>query len=123
MDRAALGKSVDAFDIDRPAISPQQHVDAPATVAHPGLADAFDAMLEVGLVAALRLVDVKCTINLEGRAGTPDRYLPVTAQQLVDKFALAARLQSFFERTSCSIALSKDRSATIRFNFAFSSSS
>jgi hypothetical protein len=50
-------------------------------------------MLEVGLVAALRLVDVKCTINLEGRAGTPDRYLPVAAQ-LVDKFALAARLQS-----------------------------
>lgn len=101
---------------DQPS-PPQQYVDSPVTVAHPGLADAFDAMLEVGLVAALRLIDVKCTINPEGRAGTPDRDLPVAAQ-LVDKFALAARLQSFFESTSSSMALSNDRSATIRFNFA-----
>ena len=33
------------------------------------------------------------------------------------------RPQSFFERTSSSMAMSKDRSATIRFSLAFSSSS
>ena len=41
----------------------------------------------------------------------------------IDKLAPAGRPQSFFARTSCSIALSRDRSATKRLSLAFSSSS
>lgn len=113
-----LVKPIDAFGIDRQTIPPQQDVNA----AHPCLANTFDPVLEIRLVATLRLVNIQCAIDSKGRTGPPDRDFPVAAQP-VDKFAFAARPQSFFARTSWSIALSKDRSATIRFNLLFSSSS
>jgi hypothetical protein len=63
----------------------------PGSVTYPGLADALDPLLEISLVAALRLVNVKCSIDPTGRAGALDRDLPVAAQ-FVDKYAFAARL-------------------------------
>jgi hypothetical protein len=41
-------------------------MDATISVAHPRLADAFDPLFEIGLVAALRLVDVKSAIDPKG---------------------------------------------------------
>lgn len=88
-------KSVDTLDVDVPALTQQEDMDPAIAVSHPRLADLPDPTLESGLVAALRLVDVKCAIDPERRTGPPDRPLPV-APHPVDKLALAARPQSFF---------------------------
>jgi hypothetical protein len=58
------------------------------TVAHARLADVLDPVFKGGLIASLRLVDVKRAVDAEGRAGTPDRDLPL-ASQPVDKVTLA----------------------------------
>ena len=97
-------------------------MNASIAIAHARLADALDPLLEIGLIASLRLVDVERAVDPQGRAGSPDRYLPFAAQ-FVDKFAFASRPQNFFDRTSCNIAVSSDKSATIRFSLVFSSSS
>jgi hypothetical protein len=44
----------------------QQDVDAAISVSHPRLADVLDPVLESGLVASLRLVDVKRAIDPKG---------------------------------------------------------
>src|SRR5665213_1960207 len=64
------------------------------SVSRPRLADVLDPTFESGMVAALRLVDVKRAINPKGRIGPPGRDLPVNTY-LVDKLPLAARPQSF----------------------------
>jgi len=46
-------KTVDALDVDGPAISLQQHMDPAIPVSHSRLADVLDPALEGGLVAAL----------------------------------------------------------------------
>ena len=92
-------KSIDPLRIDDPAVTAQQNMHAPVALPHAGLADLFDSMLEVGLAAALGLVDVERSIDPKGGASSPDRDLPI-ASQSVDKFALAGRPQSFFDRTS-----------------------
>src|ERR1700744_1013590 len=117
-----LVEAIDALGIHIPPFPPQQHMNAPIAVSHARLGDLLYSLFEVGLTAALRLVDIKRPINLERRTGSPDRRLPIRSN-LVDKLTLAGRPHSFFESTSCNIALSRDRSATIRFNLAFSSSS
>ena len=117
-----LVKSIDPLRVHRPAVTLQQDMHAPISVTDTGLANLLDAIPEVSLAAALRLVDIERSIDPERGAGTPRRNLPI-APHLVHQFALAGRLQNFFERTSCNMALSSDRSATIRFSLAFSSSS
>lgn len=117
-----LVKTINPLGIDRPAVTPQKHVNAPVAVADAGLADLLDPMLELGLRAAPRPVDIERSVDAQGRAGTPDRHLPLAAHP-VDKLPLHRRPQSFFASTSCSIALSRDRSATSRFSLVFSSSS
>lgn len=52
-----LVKPIDAFGIDRQTIPPQQDVNAAITVAPPCLADTFDPVLEIRLVATLRPVN------------------------------------------------------------------
>src|SRR5271155_2435972 len=47
----------------------------------------------------------------------------VSARQVLHDFARPDGLPNFFCRTSCSIALSGERSATMRLSFAFSSRS
>jgi hypothetical protein len=74
-------------------------MDSAIFVSHPRLADVLDPVLESGLVATLRLVDIKCSIDPKGRTGAPDRDFPVTSNP-VNKLAFAARPQSFFESTS-----------------------
>ncbi len=97
-------------------------MDAPVAVADPRLADLSDSQLEIGLLAMLGLVSVEGAIDLQSRTGLADRYLPGLSH-LIDKPTFAGRPQSFFARTSWSIALSRLRSATIRLSLAFSSSS
>src|SRR3954451_20101968 len=55
-------------------------------------------------------------------AGLPQAGAVMVAK-LIDQNALAERLQSFFDSTSCSMVLSRLKSATRRFNLTFSSSS
>lgn len=94
-----LVETIDAFRIDRPAVTPQQDMHTPVAVPHARLADLFDPLFECGLTATLRLVDIECPINPEGGTGAPDRYLPI-ASHLVHQFAFAGRPQSFFASTS-----------------------
>src|SRR5215212_2600728 len=94
----------------------------PIAIAHARLADLPDPLFEVGLSGAVRLVVVGRGVHLEHAARPADRNLPL-ATHLVDQLTLPNRLQSFRRMASCSISLSNDKSATIRFNFEFSSSS
>jgi len=68
-------------------------MNATITVTHPCLADVFDLQLQLGLLAARGLVDIKRPVNLQHRTCAPDL-------DRVDKLALAGRLQSFFDSTS-----------------------
>ncbi len=117
-----LVKAIDSFRIDRPSVTSEQDMNTAIAVAHPCLADVPDLQLQLGLLAAPGLVDIQRPIDLQHRTCAPDRDLPVRRDR-VDKLALAGRPQSFFDSTSWSMALSSDRSATIRFSLAFSSSS
>ena len=117
-----LVKAIDPLRMDRPAIPLQQNMNPTIAVADPGLADLLDPVFEVSLLAPLGLVDVKRPIDPQRPAGAPRRNFPV-APHAIHKLALARRFQSFFCKTSWSIALSSDRSATIRLSFAFYSSS
>jgi hypothetical protein len=65
-------------------------VHTPIAIPDTRLTDLLDPLLEIGLAAALGLVDIKRSIDPEGRTGAPDRNLPV-APKLVDKFTLAGR--------------------------------
>src|SRR6185436_13114548 len=56
-------------------------------------------------------------------SGRPPLAHLVAPHQVVHHLPLLDGLQNFFETTSCSMALSSDRSATSRFSFTFSSRS
>lgn len=88
-----LVKTIDPLWIDRPSVSAQQDVDPAISVPYSRLADLLDALLQLGLRATLRLLDVKSPIDPEGGAGTPGRHLPIAANR-VDKLPLARRPQS-----------------------------
>jgi hypothetical protein len=45
-------------------------------VAHACLADFLDPLLQLGLTAALRLVDIERTVDPQRRTGAPGRHLP-----------------------------------------------
>lgn len=117
-----LVKAIDSLRIDGPAVTLQQDVNTTVAIPHPCLAYIPDLQLQFGLLATLGLVDIKSPIDLQHGASAAHRNLPVCLDR-VDKLAFAGRPQSFFDSTSCSMALSRDRSATIRFSLAFSSSS
>ena len=117
-----LVKAIDSLRVHGPAFTLDKNMHTPVAAAYPRLADILDLQLQLGLLATPGLVDIVRAVDFQHRACTPDRNLPVRLDR-VDKLALAGRPQSFFESTSCSMALSRDRSATIRFSLAFSSSS
>jgi len=117
-----LVKTIDPLRIHIPALPLQQHMDTPIAVTHARLADLLDPLPEGGLIAAPGCVGVERPIDLQSRAGPSYRDLPGRSH-LIHQPAPTIRPQSFFASTSCSIALSRERSATSRFSFAFSSSS
>ena len=89
-----LVKTIDSLRINRPSITPEQDMDATITVAYARLADVPNLQLQFGLLATFGLVDIERPVNLQHRAYTPDRNLPVRLD-CVDKPALAGRPQSF----------------------------
>jgi hypothetical protein len=97
-------------------------VDTPIAEADTRFRDLPDPPTETGLVGAHRAVVVGRPDGTDDLAGATDRHLPLCAR-LVDELTLTIRPQSFRRTMSCSISLSSDRSATIRFSRAFSSSS
>src|SRR5689334_15418685 len=110
------------LQIDIPSFPAQQHVHAPIAVAHAGLAYLPNPQFQFGLPGATGLVMVRGRVTQKDAACSSDRYAPLAAH-LVNELALPGRLQSFRRSASCSIALSRERSATTFFSFAFSSSS
>ena len=84
--------------------------------------DKANHLFEYGLSGVTKLVVMGGCIDLEHVTRPSDRHVPL-ATHLVNQLALPDRPQSFRRIASCNISLSSDRSATIRFSFAFSSSS
>ena len=97
-------------------------MDAPIAVAHARLGDLLRPLLQLGLIGAAPTVMVARSFRPKHAARPPDADLP-RAPDIIDPLPAPIRPQSFRETTSCSIALSSDRSATNRLSFAFSSSS
>src|SRR6185503_1095301 len=116
-----LVNAVSSLVIVTPAFTPQQDVDAVEAVAYPRLGDLFDALPHRAIVARLVQVTIDRAMQKDLRTGAPLRDAILRQQQARELPALP-HLQSFFFNTSCSICLSSVRSATIRFNCAFSSS-
>jgi hypothetical protein len=97
-------------------------MDPPIAIAHSRLGDFLDPLDEMGLPDPSRAVMVGRTFNGQGAASTTDAHLP-GRPHMIDHRPLTGMPQSFRLMTSCNISLSNDRSATIRFSRAFSSSS
>src|SRR5690606_37397822 len=115
-------KSVYFLLIDGPSFAAQQNMDTTIPKTNTCLTDIIDPKCSSSLIAASGFVRIMRTFNSQRTACTSDRYLP-DLPHFVHKSPAAIRLQSFFDKTSCSIALSKDKSATIFFSRLFSSSS
>lgn len=112
----------DAFMVVSPAFPAKHHVHAGRTIMHPHFRDLLDAHLQRALIPRDRFVTVDRAGQLQQCAGLPLARAE-TLHQVRDQITAPGRLQSFFDSTSCSMALSSDRSATSRLSFAFSSSS
>src|SRR5215468_11926274 len=108
--------------VDPPTFTAKQHMHAPIAVANPRLADLLDPSFEHGLSGAARLVVVGGRVEQQHPTGPSDRHIPLPTH-LVHQLALPHRPQSFRRMTSCSISLSRLRSATTLRSLLFSSSS
>src|SRR5688500_18092902 len=97
-------------------------MNAREAIAHARLGNLFHPLPHRPIVAWLVQVTIDRALQKYGRTGAPLRD-PILRQQHSRQLPALAGLQSFFLSTSCSICLSSVRSATIRFNWAFSSSS
>src|SRR5690348_8273997 len=97
-------------------------MNAPIAVAHPRLGDLSDPGLQMRPVRAAALVVVGRPFCTDHATSSPDRDRPGAAQ-IIDDLPPPAGRHSFLLITSCSIALSRDRSATNFFSLLFSSSS
>src|ERR1700746_293819 len=97
-------------------------MNAAIAVEHPGRANLLDPLCEAVLAGETGLVVIGGFIEQEHTTCPPDRDIPV-ATQLINELALADRPQSFRRNASCSISLSRLRSATTFRSLLFSSSS
>ena len=115
-------KSVHPFGIHRPAFTAQQHVNAPITVTNTGPGDLLDPFGQFSLPGSTGAVVAGRSFDRQCAASSSNAYPPGRSRK-AHQLTLPGRLQSFRRMTSCSIALSSDRSATIFFSLPFSSSS
>tara|TARA_R110002020_G_scaffold34066_26_gene103753 strand:+ start:24886 stop:25158 length:273 start_codon:yes stop_codon:yes gene_type:complete len=90
-------------------------VHAAVSKPHTCLADLLDPVFERCLITTLCLVGVERTVNPQSLTSLPGCNLP-DLTNLIDQLATAIRLQSFFDKTSRSMALSNERSATVFFS-------
>ena len=91
-------------------------------VAHPGGRDLLDPVHQRRLIAATRPIAVHRARNHHHRARL-GLTCSVSRLQVVHQFASACRLQIFRRTTSCSMILSRLKSATNFLSLVFSSSS
>src|SRR6476661_10331499 len=97
-------------------------MNAAIAVAHTRLGDLLDALAEGSLPGTARAIVIVRTLDWQRSAGSPDADLPGRAH-VVDHLTLPDRLHIFRRITSCSISLSRLRSATNFLSRRFSSSS
>jgi hypothetical protein len=102
------------------AFPPQLDVDATATISNARDHDFPDAIAQGGIVPASRPIVVHRGANKHQRRAPSHRDAVVVHQVMAKSLALHGS-QSFFFSTSCSICLSRLRSATICLSLAFSS--
>jgi hypothetical protein len=115
-------QAIDPLGIDPPAFTAQQYVNAPITVANPGGGDLLDPFGQLSLPGSTGAVVVGRSFDRQRTASTSNAHSPGRAR-MIHHLPLSGRLQNFRRITSCSIALSSDRSAPILFSLPFSSSS
>jgi transposase-like protein len=102
-------------------VRPTNAMNAPVAIADPRGANLLNPSFKAGVLATTGFVMVGRTIEFEDAARPPNRDAPIIANRR-RQLALASRPYSFRRMTSWSISRSRDRSATIFFSFAFSSS-
>lgn len=64
-------KAIDSLWIDRPYATSEHDMNTPIAVAHQCLTDVLDLQLQLGLLAAPRLVDIRRPIDLQHRTCAP----------------------------------------------------
>src|SRR5262249_9832487 len=115
-------QAVDPFRVHSPTFTAQQHMNAPIAVAHAGGRNLLDPFGQLSLPGSTRAVVGGRSLNRQNTASTANAYPPARAH-MIHHLTLPSRLQNFRRMTSCNIALSSDKSATIFFSLPFSSSS
>jgi hypothetical protein len=100
----------------------QQHINAPSAIAYTRRRNPFNPFDQLSLTGSTRAVVVGRSFDWQ-RPASPSNAYPPGRACIVHHLPLPGTLQSFRRITSCSIALSSDKSATILFNLPFSSSS
>src|SRR5262249_41530404 len=113
---------VHALRIHSPALAAQQHMDAPIAVAHAGRRNLLDPFGQLSLPGSTGAVVVGRSLHRQRSASTSNAH-PPGRTHMIHHWPLSGRPQNFRRITSCNIALSSDRSATIFFSLPFSSSS
>src|SRR5262245_39003644 len=97
-------------------------MNASIAVAHAGGGNLLDPLGQLCLPSSTGAVVVGRALDRQCTASTSNAHPPDRAR-MIHHLPLPGRLQSFRRMTSCNIALSSDRSATIFFSLTFSSSS
>src|SRR5579864_5619362 len=102
---------MNAFMVDQPALTPQQHVDTSVTIADTHLRDLFDATAQHGIVDPFRAVMQYLAIHIQESTHPPLAQMPGAAH-LRQHGRAARRSYHFFLSTSCRMCRSSVRSAT-----------
>src|ERR1700757_112665 len=115
-------QAADALDVHPPAFTPQQHVNTPIAIAHTNSRNLLDPFTQLSLPGSTGAVVVGRSFDRQRTASASNAH-PPGRPYVIHHLPLSDRLQNFRRITSCNIALSSDRSATIFFSLPFSSSS
>jgi hypothetical protein len=115
-------ETVDPLGVYLPALASQQHGQPPITVANSGGGKLPQTHTQIELRITATLVAVDPTGNPGEPTGPPFAEI-ISLAHLPHQFAPDGGPQTFFDKTSCRMCLSKVRSATSVFNFRFSSRS
>lgn len=84
---------IDFLDVDVPALTFEQDVNAPVAIPHARFTDLPDPLGDSSLIGAARLVVERRTVEPHSPTGLSDRDRPI-ATHPANQFALAIRLQS-----------------------------
>lgn len=101
--------------VNPPALAPQQDMDPLHTITNAGFCNLPYPLREGPVIAAAAVVVVVDRSALHQQPASPANPDAVRRQQVFDRLAFLHRPQNFFRMTSCSISLSRLRSATSRF--------